>query len=74
MEAMIVFYVCGEKKLLGRVNAPLYVVISHMSIAPECNIWSFSRGVANQSKAFCDKWNHRAISLEFSQPNFGAKQ
>jgi hypothetical protein len=35
---------------------------------------TFNRRVANQSKAFGDEWNHGAISLEFSQPDLGAKQ
>ena len=70
------FYMYGEKNLLGRaLNAPLYNVITNLSIAaPKCNLWSFYCGVANQSKALRDEWNHGAILLEFSQPDLGAKQ
>ena len=34
----------------------------------------FNRRVANQSKALGEEWNYWAFSLEFRQPDLGAKQ
>ncbi len=44
------------------------------NVAPLLPLGSFNRCVANQSKALGDEWNYGAIPLEFSQPDFGAKQ
>jgi hypothetical protein len=51
-----------------------HLALELLRSVPGIPLGSFNRRVANQSKTFGEEWNHGAISLEFSQPDLGAKQ